>query len=479
MNAPQDSYKQLEHRLSPILDLLQKQAVVQAVTQRQHHARSDVIEKLVQRQQNVALYRELRKLNHADIAHLLSMLPDDKRPVVWDELSTEVAGNVLLELSEGIAESLIEQTRRDHLLEILQTLDTDEISDIADLLPSSLLNEVKALLEASERQWLEHSLTYPDGCVGDIMSKDSLLIQASQTINDAIEQVRACQDLPLQTDKLFVISGPQHQLAGVMPLIKLIRYPGDARIQDCMETNIIMFSPHDDAEHAGKAFERYDLISAPVVDQKQRVIGRLTVESIMDYLRTQAEHQALAKEGLSADTDLFGPILEGAKERWPWLCINLLTAFLATRFISVFEHTIEQLVALATLMPIVASVGGNTGNQTAALLIRGLAINQVHRDNLSYLFRKELLISLLNGLLWGSVLGGLAWLLYQNALLGLVLLLAILCNLILAALIGISVPLLLDRFDKDPAMGSSVILTFATDSMGFFLFLGLATLILI
>lgn len=479
MTTLQDSYKKLEQRLSPVLTLLQKHAVEKAVTQRQHHARSNVIEQLVQRQQNAALYRELNKLNNADIAHLLSMLPGDKRLLVWEELSHTEAGNILLELPDGIAENLIEQTRQDHVLMILQTLDTNELSEIADLLPLTLLNEAKALLEANERLWLEHTLTYPDGCVGGIMSKDSLLIDAELTVNDAIELVRSAENMPPQTDKLFVIYGPHNQLVGIIPLIQLIQNQGDAYIQECMETDIVMFSPQDDAEHAGKAFERYDLISAPVVDQNQLIIGRLTVESIMDYLRTQAEHQALAKEGLSADTDLFGPILEGAKERWPWLCVNLLTAFLATRFISIFEGTIQQLVALATLMPIVASVGGNTGNQTAALLIRGLAINQVHRDNLSYLFRKELLISLLNGLLWGSVLGGLSWFMYWDAMLGLVLMLAITCNLVLAAFIGISVPLLLDKFDKDPAMGSSVILTFATDSMGFFLFLGLATLILI
>ena len=258
-----------------------------------------------------------------------------------------------------------------------------------------------------------------------------------------------------------------------------MRYPEDTLVRDCMDTDVVAFSPGDDAVDAGQAFERYDLISAPVVDEHHRLIGRLRVETIMDHLREVAQKQALAKEGLKADTDLFGPILEGARERWPWLMINLLTAFLATRFISLFEGTIQQLVALATLMPIVASVGGNTGNQTAALVIRGLAMEQIQGGNLGYIYRKELLISLINGVIWGSVLGLFAWLLYQNPLLGCVMMGAVMLNLLLAALIGITVPMLLVRLKKDPAMGSSVVLTFATDSMGFFLFLGLATLILV
>ncbi|MEZ5509010.1 MAG: magnesium transporter [Gammaproteobacteria bacterium] len=264
-----------------------------------------------------------------------------------------------------------------------------------------------------------------------------------------------------------------------MPLISLIRHDGDRRLGDVMDPDVVYFSPHDPAEEAGHAFERYDLVSAPVVDEHLRVIGRLRVEAIMDYLRIRAEEQALAKAGLSGDTDLLGPIWEGARERWPWLCVNLLTAFVASRFISLFEGTIQQLVALATLMPIVASIGGNTGNQTAALLIRGLALNHVHRDTLTYIYRKEVTISLINGLLWGSVLGVFAWILYGNPLMGMVMAAAVTLNLIVAALIGITIPVLLDRLDRDPAMGSSVVLTFATDSMGFFLFLGLATLVLV
>lgn len=478
MQEPHVTTAKLEERLAPILDLLQKQQVVQAVTQRQAQPRAELIESLLHRQQEVELRRYLGKLNGPDAAHLLQMLPTDKRLLVWNELPKRTAVQALIELPEAVAQSLIEHTERPVLEAMLQELDADELAEIADYLPRSALEQAKAQLEANERSWLESSLRYEEDTVGEIMSRDSLIISADISVNAAIEMVRATAELPSQTDKLFVIDRHKH-LVGVVPLIALMRNDGNRLVSDVMETQIVSFSPDDDAEEAGQAFERYDLISAPVIDDRRRVIGRVTVESVMDYLRDRAESLALAKEGLSADTDLLGPVWDGARERWPWLCINLMTAFLASRFISVFEGTIQQLVALATLMPIVASVGGNTGNQTSALLIRGLALDQVHRDTLSFIYRKEVSISLINGLLWGSVLGLFAWGLYHNFLLGVVMMSAVTLNLMLAALIGISVPLLLDRFDRDPAMGSSVVLTFATDSMGFFIFLGLASLVLV
>lgn len=468
----------LEQRLAPILALLQKQQVVQTVTQRQVQMRADLIENLLNRQQEHELRRSLSKLNGPDAAHLLQMLTPDKRELVWQELPDKVAAQALVELPEALAEDMVEITPVRRLESLLQSLDTDELADVASLVPPTLLEHAKALLQSNERNWLESSLTWPEDSVGEIMSKDSLIASEDMTVNQAIERVRSAIELPPQTDKLFVINRHKH-LMGVVPLISLIRHDGDRRLGDVMDPDVVYFSPHDPAEEAGHAFERYDLVSAPVVDEHLRVIGRLRVEAIMDFLRIRAEEQALAKAGLSGDTDLFGPIWEGARERWPWLCVNLITAFVASRFISLFEGTIEQLVALATLMPIVASIGGNSGHQTAALLIRGLALNHIHHDTLAYIYRKETAISLINGLVWGSVLGVFAWVLYGSPMLGVVMSAAVTLNMVVAALIGISTPVLLDRFDRDPAMGSSVVLTFATDSLGFLLFLGLAALVLV
>jgi len=220
-------------------------------------------------------------------------------------------------------------------------------------------------------------------------------------------------------------------------------------------------------------------VSAPVTDDKGRLIGRLTVDAVMDYVREEAEDQALKREGLSPDEDLLGPIWKTSRQRWMWLGLNLLTAFIASRVIGVFEGSIEQLVALATLMPIIASVGGNTGNQTIAIFIRGLALDQINASNIRHLALKEVGVSAVNGVIWGSVMGVIAFAIYQNPTLGAVMAAATLLNLLVAAVVGIAVPVTMNKLGRDPALGSSVLLTFTTDSMGFFIFLGLATVFLL
>jgi len=241
----------------------------------------------------------------------------------------------------------------------------------------------------------------------------------------------------------------------------------------------VVFTPSQDADDAVKAFERYDLISAPVVDERNKLVGRVTVDAIMDYSRRKRDEEALKRAGLRGEEDIFASVAASARNRWFWLAVNLLTAFFASRVIGVFEEAIGRLVALAALMPIVASIGGNTGNQTVALIVRGLALDHIHKSNVPFLLFKEIRVSLLNGFLWGGFMGIVTMILYRNVSLGLVMGTAMLLNLIVAALVGVLVPLFLDRFGYDPAQGSSVLLTFTTDSMGFFIFLGLASAFLL
>ncbi|AJQ92273.1 magnesium transporter [Gynuella sunshinyii] len=463
-----------EHQLEPILELLRRQKLVENLAQRQAQSRAELLETLVHRQHEVELRRKLKILNAADAAYLLDMLTLDQRWLVWSMLEEHVAAEAMLEMSEAVLTSIVEETDSNRLLKLLIHLDADELSEIAEFLPADVLASAKAQLEAAEQQWLEASLSYPEDSVGSLMSRDSFLVSPNQSLDEVIAAFRAMEEVPEQMDKLFVVQKPRH-LVGVLPLTALLRHPGDERVNKVMQPNPVTFSADEDAEDAAHAFERYDLISAPVVDENRRVIGRLTVETMMDYLREHHEGAALAKEGLSARTDLFGPVMSGARARWLWLCINLATAFLATRFIALFEQTIISLVALATLMPIVASVGGNTGNQTIALFVRGLAMDHINRDNLRFLVMKELLISVINGALWGCLLGGVAFLLYGNPGISVVMAVATLLNLIIAAAAGIFTPLALAKSGRDPAMGASVVLTFVTDSMGFFIFLGLAT----
>jgi len=310
------------------------------------------------------------------------------------------------------------------------------------------------------------------------MRHDYILLPAGLSVAEAVAELRQRRPLPDQTDRVFV-HDEYRRFSGSVTITALLLEAGDRRLGDLLTADAVFFAPDESSKRASQAFERYDLISVPVVDRGRHLIGRLTVETVMDYIREQAEDQALASAGLSQDTDLFGPIWKGARERWPWLATNLITAFLATRFIAVFESTLQQIVALAVLMPIIAGIGGNTGNQTIALFVRGLALEQIKRENTRFLLRKELSISLINGALWGGLLGLVTTALYRDVALGLVMTAAMTLNLLVAALVGVAVPLLSARLGRDPAIGSSVVLTFTTDSMGFFIFLGLATLFLL
>jgi magnesium transporter len=468
----------LQDTLEPIFALLQKQELVESLAHRQSGSANSLVEQLVHRQHEAELRRKLHNLNAADIAHLLDMLPQKKRLLVWGLVGDQQAAECLLELSENSLHHVFAETPADHLKNLLGRLEADELAVIADLVPEDVLAAVKAGLESGERDWLETTLNYDEESVGSLMSRDSLVVYSSWTVDQAIDSIRQLDELPEQTDQVFVVN-EQRVLVGALPLTSLLRHQGQEQLKAIMDTQVVRFLPTTEGQEAALAFERYDLICAPVVDERGRIIGRLTVETIMDFVREQNEHMELAKQGLSARADLLDPIWQGAQTRWLWLAINLITAFCATRFIALFSSSIESLVALATLMPIVASIGGNAGQQTAALMVRSLSLDQIHKNNLPLALGKEIAVSLINGLIWGSLLGALAALIYKNIGLGLVMLAAICLNLLIAAIAGIFTPLLINNLGRDPAMGTSVILTFITDSMGFFIFLGLATLWLI
>lgn len=464
--------------LQPILELLHRQDLEESVTRAQTHEKVDIVQNLLHRQQEAELTRKLNKLKAADIAHLLGMISGDKRQMVWKEIGNRTAGQVLLDVSASLAETLIAVTDEARMRSILGQLDVDELAELADVVPEWILESIKAQLESGERIWLEKTLRYPDDSVGEIMSMDSLLVKQDKTLDETIALIRHAELIPEQMDKLFV-TNRRNRLVGVVPISQLLRHDGAQTLESVMAGDVVYFSPYDKAREAGLAFERYDLLSAPVVDDEHRVIGRLTVIAVMDYLREKSEDLAMAKAGLTADADLFGSVMVGAKQRWLWLALNLVTSFVATRFIAIFEGTIAQMVALATLMPIIASVGGNTGNQTTALIIRGLALDHVQRTNIRQILHNELLIGLINGALWGGVLGLFVFALYHQWILSLVLALAMLLNMLVAASVGIFTPVIMQKLGRDPAMGSSVILTFMTDSLGFLIFLGLATVLLV
>ena len=290
----------------------------------------------------------------------------------------------------------------------------------------------------------------------------------------ATQRIRGYQ----RADQLFVVDR-EERLRGLLPVNRLLVTDPETLVSAVMNREFSSFQPEQDAREAASAFERYDLVSAPVVDQQGCLVGRMTVNAVMDYIQEAKDSEMLSAGGLREDEDLFASVWNSVRNRWTWLAVNLITAFIASRVIGVFEHSIAQLVALAALMPIIAGIGGNSGNQTTTMIVRALALGQITRDSARKLFLKEISVSALNGLIWGSVVGVFAFLIYHSWQLGLVMTGAMALNLLLAAVMGVAIPLTMEKFGRDPAIGSSVMITAITDSGGFFIFLGLSTLFLI
>lgn len=473
----ESSDRKLERRLRPVLELLGRQELIEHLADMQEGDRDSLAGRLAERHYLETLRRRIRRLHPADMAHLIEMLPPDERRLTWRVLPDSAGGRVLADIPDAVARDLIGGTSDERLKAMFRHADADVLAVVDDLLPEDARRRLFRDLEARERRFLEDSFRYPEEAVGRLMAPDVLAVSVDGRIGDTLDYLRGLGDLPDHTDKIFVVDDGG-RLKGVLPLKTLIISPPLRPVADALAQEVVSFSPREEAAEAAKAFERYDLVSAPVVDADGRLLGRVTVDVMMDFIREEAEEDAFMREGLRRDEDLFGPVWRSARYRWGWLCLNLFTAFLASRVISVFEDSIEKLVALATLMPIVASIGGNTGNQTIALVVRGLALDQIGRGNVGYLAGKELGVATINGLLWGGAMGGVTWLLYGNASLGAVMGAATFLNLVVAAGTGIAVPLAMERLDHDPALGSSVVLTFVTDSMGFFIFLGLASVFL-
>ena len=290
--------------------------------------------------------------------------------------------------------------------------------------------------------------------------------------------MRRFESLPDHTDKIFVVDD-NDVLQGVLPIRSLLVSDPEELVENVMSTDVVRFRPEDDVEEAAAAFERYDLVTAPVVDNNKKLIGRITVDEMLDVIREESEADMLNMAGLKEEEDLFAPVIDSFKNRWMWLVINLCTAFVASRVIGMFEGSIEKIVALAALMPIVAGIGGNSGNQTITMIVRSLAMGQLNLSQSGRLLRKELGVALLNGIIWGSVMGVVSYLLYGNIGIGLVMVAAMTLNLVLAASMGVLIPVIMEKFGRDPALGSSVLITAVTDSGGFMIFLGLATIFLL
>src|ERR687892_639982 len=438
----------------------------------------ELLQKLVHKQHLAELRGRLDRLHAADIAYILEALPLEERLAVWDLVKADRDGEILLEVSDAVRESLIEAMDSRELVAAAETLEADELADIAPDLPASVIEEVVQSLPAEERERLRAALSFPEGAVGALMDFDQVAVRDDVTLEAVTRYLRRMDELPDHTDQLFVVDREQ-VLKGTLPLARLIVSDLDREVRDVMVPESVKLYPQDGAEDAASAFERYDLVSAPVVDAAGRLVGRLTVNAVVDYIRERSAESQRAEAGLQQEEDVFAPVLDSFKNRWAWLAVNLVTAFIASRVIGMFEGAIAQLVVLAALMPIVAGIGGNSGNQTSTMIVRAMALGQIHGGYWRKLLAKEVGVALLNGTIWGTLLGAIAYAFYGNVALGGVMALAMILNLLLAALMGVAIPWLRARFGRDPAVGSSVLITACTDSGGFFIFLGLATLFLV
>jgi magnesium transporter len=479
MTEPARAADDVQQHLREVQELLARHRLVENLVHRQEMPRHDLVENLVHKQNETRLRELLDRLHPADIAYILEALPRDERLYVWNLVKAERDGEILIEVSDAIRESLIEAMDPAELRAAAQSLDTDELADLVPDLPAQVVEDVFQSLDVTEREHLRAAMSYPQDAVGALMNFDLVTVREDVSLEAVLRYLRRFEALPDHTDALFVVDRESH-LKGLLSLEALLLNDPERTVSEVMTRDgVISFEPQDNAREAAQAFERYDLISAPVVDGQGRVVGRLTVDDVVDFIREESEAELLAQAGLREGEDVFASVWDSVRNRWSWLALNLVTAFVASRVIGLFEASIERLVALATLMPIVAGIGGNSGNQTITMIVRACATGQITPDAFPRLLKKELGVATINGLIWGGLLGVLAFALYDNPRLGLVMAAAMTLNLQLAATAGVCIPMLRVRLGRDPALGSSVMITALTDSGGFFIFLGLATWLLL
>ena len=420
----------------------------------------------------------LQRMHPAKVAGLLEALPPEERSSVWHMVETERTGKVLAYLHDEIREHLALDLDLEDLIAAVRYLELDDLVDLIQTLPEDLGNTLLTASSDSRREKLESMLSYPEDSAGGLMNTDAIEVRADVKTGTVLRYLRLLGTLPPQTDLLMVVDRKGHY-QGTLRLSSLVTAPTSHRVSEIMHTDLDGIPADMSSTEVAQLFQDLDLLSAPVVDQDNLLIGRITVDDVVDLIREDSDRAMMQMAGLDDEADMFAPVMISARRRAVWLGINLVTAFLAAWVIGRFEATLEQLVALAVLMPIVASMGGIAGSQTLTLVIRGLALGQVQAGNIRLLMTREIGVSILNGVLWAAVIALLAVVWFGNWGLGAVIGVAILVNLLCAALAGLAIPLILQRMGIDPALAGSVILTTVTDVVGFFAFLGLATMMLV
>jgi len=417
------------------------------------------------------------ELAPVEIAHIMESSPNRVRDLLWQFLDEEQQGEVLSHLNEDLQQSFLGQMSAYEILETTQELDRDDLADMLQQISPQLSSEVLGLMPPEERARVEGLLAYPQDSAGGLMNTDIITVRAEVTLEAVLRYLRKL-DLPAQLDALWVVNR-QFGYVGTLPIIKLLTHSPDTRVREIMECDIEGIPAITEENKVAQIFARHDLVSAPVINDEGTLLGRITIDDVVDVIRDSADHTVMSMAGLDEAEDTFSPIIKSSRNRAIWLGLNMVTAFIAAAVMSRFEASIVQIVALAVLSPVVASMGGIAGSQTLTLMIRGMATGHVNRNNLHWLVGRELGVGSLNGLLWATVIGSITLFWYEDLALALVIGAAITINLIVAVLAGATLPFLLKSLNIDPALSGSVILTTITDVVGFLTFLSLATLFLL
>jgi magnesium transporter len=420
----------------------------------------------------------LKNLSAAEIGDLLESLPLPKRLAVWEMTDPELDGDVLVEVNDEVRVSLIRGTAPEDLVAAVDDLDLDDLADILDDLPDAVSSEVLRSMDRQERERLAQVLSYPEDSAGGLMDPDVITIRPDVNLDVVLRYLRARGELPEVIDLLFVIDR-NGRLLGSLKISDLLTQEVSNMVEELMDTSARVIPVDMHESQVAMEFEHHDLVSAPVIDDDSRLLGRITIDDVVDVIRDEAEHSVLTMAGLDEEEDMFAPVFQSARRRWIWLGVNLVTALLAAMVLYAFEPTLDQIVATAVLFPVVMSMGGIAGTQTLTLMIRGMATGQVSGRNTPALLRKELAVGLLNGILFSVIVAAIAMFWYNDVPLGLVMAAAILLNLLAGALAGALVPVILKRMSIDPALAGGVVLTTVTDVIGILAFIGLATYVLL
>jgi len=413
-------------------------------------------------------------LQAADVAHLLESSPPKERNLLWGLIEDDNEGEVLQNLSDELQSWVMNRMSAQEVANAMTDLDTDDVADLLQNLPNTVTQEVLTSMDSQDRARIEVALSYPEDSAGGLMNTDTITVRPDITLEVVLRYLRRHRSLPDMTDNLLVVNR-RDEFIGLLSINKILVSDTETTVREVMSTDIVTISATMEDTDVARLFERHDLISAPVVDKHSgKLLGRITIDDVVDVIREDADHSLMSMAGLDEDEDTFAPALKSSRRRAIWLGINLLTAFLASAVIGLFEATIEQVVALAVLMPIVASMGGIAGSQTLTLIIRGQAIGHIDASNVRWLLSREFLVGASNGILWALVVASATYFWFHDYKISLIIGAAIIINLVVAVMAGAFLPIWLKRLRIDPALAGSVLLTTITDVVGFFAFLGLA-----